>query len=131
MMKYARLSLYYFMWHYGRALADMRRVWENILWFLFNFFSIGLLARTLFKPWRRLGEPRTGVKGIEAFFSRMVIGAAMRILGFFLRAVIIVTGVIVLALAALWGFAFFILWILLPLILAFLFAFSWSALLGM
>lgn len=53
-----------------------------MLWFFGQFFSLGLLLRTLFQPFKRLRD--------ESF----IVNVIMRLVGFFLRSFVIILGVI-------------------------------------
>jgi hypothetical protein len=99
----------YIRWHYSRAIADYWRLTATLLWFFFYFFSIGLLLRTLFAPWRRLDEDG----GI--WFERVIVNTLMRGVGAIMRTIVILFGLIVLIGTGFLSLLFFIIWLLLPL----------------
>lgn len=112
----------YFRWHYGKALRDILTLGKNFLWFFWHFFSVPLLSRTLFSPFRRLSEQYK--KGFDpgAILESFIVNSISRVTGFFLRSVVILMGlaaesVITLALAPV-----FLLWVLLPFGIVILFA---------
>lgn len=104
----------YFVWHYTRALADLVRLWTNFLWFAYHFFSVPLLARTLFAPWRRLGETRSRIFSLEDWGGALVVNTMMRLVGALIRSVIIVTGLAALVLVVAAGVCSLVIWVLLP-----------------
>lgn len=114
------LFFYYFYWHYTRALLDIISIWRNLVWFVWNYFSISLLFRTLFSPWRRLGEQRKG------FFDPvfLVIDIFMRIFGAIIRSIMIFIGLLFVSLFIIMGPIFFIIWIALPVIVFSLLSFG-------
>ncbi len=57
-------------------------VWKNLLWFFAQFFSLALLLKTLFQPFKRLRD--------ESF----IVSAIMRAVGFLLRSFVIILGII-------------------------------------
>lgn len=112
----------YLYWHYTKAFREGFEVWNNILWFLYNFFSISLLSKTLFSKFRRLGESQYG-GGIDVagFFSDLIVNTIMRIIGFFLRFFVIIVGLISIIIFFFIGIAVFFIWVLLPLAVIFIF----------
>lgn len=107
----------YLKWHYGRGLSEFFGVAGNFLWFISHFFSFHLFLRTLFRPWKRLGERYGGGLDIGAFASTLAVNSLMRAVGFVARAVVLCVG-FASFLVALVFFAFiFVVWILLPAVL--------------
>ncbi len=108
----------YSLWHYTTALSDIFRIWGNFLWFVYNFFSIPLLLKTFFSPWRRLREEKkqAGLHPGE-FFGNLIVNVLMRIIGIFVRLITIVVGLCILFLVFLSGIAAFVLWLATPLLL--------------
>lgn len=104
----------YFVWHYTVALMDFARTVSNFFWFLWNFFSIELLARSFFVPWKRLGEEQ------GSFVGRAIVGAAMRAIGIIARLALFALAAlsfVVTFFALIFALA---LWLVLPLVIAFL-----------
>ncbi len=104
------------LWYYTRGFIDVLAVWFNFMWFVTHFFSIPLLLRTLFSPWKRMtddGKPRS----IEAYMEAFIMNVMSRIFGAFVRTAIILVGILALCLGvvalgitlAFWLFAPFIL----------------------
>ncbi len=116
------IALYYLRWHYSVSLASYRGIFENIMWFLYNLFSLELMVKTLFVPFHRLKD-RTQPHGLDvgAFSEELVVNSLMRLVGFFMRSLLICIGVLSIILAALSGILFFVAWLLAPLLLAILF----------
>ena len=107
-------------WHYLEAPALLMRIFGNILWFFERFFSIKLLTRTLFVPWRRLSEERK--KGIDVgdLASSFIVNSIMRVVGFGIRSVVIIMGAVTMfSTAVVLAFAL-VAWILLPAVVVFL-----------
>ncbi len=115
-----RLFVSYFAWHYTRGIADLFRVMGNFLWFLYHLFSIPVLAKTLFSPWRREGEAYKGGFHVEAFFETFVVNTIMRVVGFLVRGSVIIFGLGVLIIALVIAIAVLISWIVLPAAIAML-----------
>lgn len=109
----------YLTWHYTHALRGVFSIWSNLLWFVAHFFSIRLLLRTLFSPWKRMHEAYS-IRGFEDFFGSLVVNTMSRIVGALVRFIVICIGVSLLLSVALLGLLFFVLWICAPVVLVFL-----------
>lgn len=102
-----------FQWWYGRGwLQHLKRSYFGILRTA-DFFSLGLLARTLFNPFKQISASQ--VQGplpvqLSAFFDRLF----SRAVGGFIRFFVIIIGIVIIALRALWTLVSVILWSILP-----------------
>lgn len=103
-----------FQWWYGAGL----RWWAKQLMLgmlrTADFFSVGLLARTLFHPFRQIDAG--GVQGalpvqLRAWFDR----SFSRLFGAVLRSLVIIIGLIALVLRAVLSVVGMIVWLALPL----------------
>lgn len=63
--------------------------WKNLLIYAFNAFSIPVLSKTLFAPWKR----DSSAKGF-GFFERMTFALFSRFLGFIIRLALIISGLL-------------------------------------
>jgi hypothetical protein len=123
-MQFVILLPAYVRWHYGRAIREYIGVAENILWFLWNVFSISLLSRTLLARFKRMGEPYKKGFDIGEFFSSLIVNIMMRLVGFVMRLSVIVVGLAVIMCSLALGLVVFICWLLLPIIVVGLFLFG-------
>ncbi|HBM45944.1 MAG: hypothetical protein UT05_C0001G0079 [Parcubacteria group bacterium GW2011_GWF2_38_76] len=108
--------LRYVVWHYTRAIKDLFTIWINFIWFTFNFFSIPLLLKTFFSPWKRLGEERKGFFDV----TFIIIDTIMRLFGIFLRSITIIIGLVFVILVIALGPVALTLWLVWPLIILYL-----------
>ncbi|MBI3442301.1 MAG: hypothetical protein HY007_00835 [Candidatus Sungbacteria bacterium] len=108
----------YFIWHYGKSIRDFFAVWGNLLWFGYHFFSIGLLARTFFTPYRRFHQQYDwrNLK-LETLGQDMLLNLFMRMLGMALRLCILAAGLIFESVILAGGIACFAIWLLLPILI--------------
>ena len=119
-MEFVQILWYYIIWHYTKAWSDMARVIGNYLWFMGNFFSIGLLAKSLFSPWRRLSV--SGGRGREeSFFGAIIINTLMRFVGFGIRAITIMAGVVAIFITIVVTCFAVLLWLVFPAVVFLLF----------
>lgn len=112
----------YIIWHYSAALGDIWGIFTNLAWFIYHFFSVPTLAKTIFSPWHKLGE-RYG-RGFDpsAFLSTFVINTLLRIVGFIIRLAVLLLALAVFAVLIFAGILFYILWLAMPIVLFVLFA---------
>ena len=120
-MKFWRIIGYYLIWHYGPAFLDIWRIYKNFIWFLYHFFSIPLLLKTLFSPLERLHERYNRNLDISDFFSTLALNSIMRVVGAILRLFVILAGIASISLFTLAGVFFLIFWIFFPAIIPILF----------
>jgi hypothetical protein len=107
----------YAKWHYGRGLKEFFGVPGNFLWFITNFFSFKLLLKTLFAPWKRLGEHYGGGLDFGALASTLIVNSLMRIVGFVTKTVVLAVGCVSYVVVLVFSFFIFVIWILSPFIL--------------
>lgn len=109
-----QLPLSYLRWHYALAWSDLLRLYRNLAWFLWNFFSISLLLRTLLSPWRRLREGAR--KDAGGLLGSLIMNTILRFIGFLARIATIAFGLASLVLLTIAYAAFLALWPFLPLV---------------
>ncbi len=111
-----RLLSAYIEWHFTVAVREVFDLWKNLVWFGYHFFSIPLLMKTLFRPIFRVHEsapPGTGIN-IELFFENLTINLIARIVGFFLRVVLIFCGAFYQLIMLLLAPVLFFAWLAMP-----------------
>lgn len=111
----------YFTWHYSVALKELFGICKNFLWFVYHFFSIGVLGKTLFSPWQRMDEGYKKGFRIEAFFEVFIVNTIMRLLGFFVRGFVILIGCVVWLATLAMEIVVFVSWLFMPFIIVVLF----------
>lgn len=116
-----QLVFSYIKWHYSRAYLEIMAHTRNAVSFFYHFFAIGALWKNLFSPWRMLGERYKKGINIEAFFETLVVNTLMRFVGFLVRIVFIVIGLISILISFIIGAAVFVGWTFLPLFILDLF----------
>jgi len=110
----------YLKWHYGKALITTFTFWKNILFFLFNFFSIKSLVGNFFAPWKRLADTYPKGFNLKVYFFTFIVNTIMRIFGMFMRSIVIIVGLIVCSIVIILLPISLILWLALPIITAWL-----------
>jgi hypothetical protein len=82
-----------------------------------DFFSVGLLARTLFQPFRQISANETGERGgvqgaLVAFFDRLL----SRFIGLMVRTGLIIAGILVMTTSFVMGLVLAVIWPCVPLL---------------
>lgn len=113
------LLIEFFSWWYldgWKKLATEIELKVNRLWYL---FSIPTLVKTLFAPWKRMitSPGKTIQDHIRAIGDNFV----SRLVGFFVRAIVIVAAVVVISFAGVVGLVAIIAWPLMPPVIVLLF----------
>ena len=104
-------------WHYGKALKGIFRAWFNFVLLGLHVFSVPLLLRTLFAPWRRI-EIKKSAPGFSpaAFFNNLIFNLISRGIGFSVRIFLIILGVLFSLSFFLLGLPLVLTWLFLPFI---------------
>lgn len=112
----------YLRWHYAESLRDFFRIWGNIVWFGYHFFSFRLLLRTIISPYHLVRET-SGRRGVElsVIAENVVYNLAMRVIGFVARVFVLVAGTFFEATAIAGGAITLVIWFALPVLIIGLF----------
>lgn len=111
----------YLVWHYSAALAAWWRIYGNILWFLSHFFSVALLFRTLFSPWRRMAESYPGRLVPTVIAETLMVNLLMRLVGLVIRVIFLLFALVIWLGAFLLSWIVLIVWLLTPFLIPILF----------
>lgn len=111
------IILEWFLWQFLEVPKLILKAWKNFLKFGSNYFSIPLLIKTLFSPWKRYRwfHPR-GFDFwlyLETIFSNLI----FRVLGAIVRSVLIIIGVFFEILIFFVGLFILLGWLILPFLL--------------
>lgn len=101
-------------WQFFEVPVNILKAWKNFLLFNLNYFSLSLLLKTFFSPWRKYrwsyGKGFDIERYLEAFFSNLI----SRLFGAILRTILIFIGVGAEVLIFFIGLFVFLSWIVLP-----------------
>lgn len=107
----------YLSWQFLEMPRNILMAWGNFLKFNLNYFSIPLLLKTFFSPWRRYKVSYGKGFDIGGYFNAFISNLIFRILGAILRSVLIIIGLLVEAFIIFVGIIVFFGWLVLPAIL--------------
>lgn len=108
-------------WYYGEGIKDVLTGWRNYIIFSLQYFSIPLLLKTLFAPWKRDITKRPRGLDLQKLFEYIAFNSISRGIGFVVRFVTIWVGIGFFFGTIILGAIFFIIWLALPLIMVGLF----------
>lgn len=111
------LPLHYVWWHYVLVWLDIARLYIDFIAATANLFSLKILVRTWWLPWRRLGEAYPNHFSPGEYLSTFIINTLMRMVGIIIRSILLVVGVVACVLVALAGLLGVALWLILPFII--------------
>lgn len=107
----------WFLWHFYEMPKFLFRAWKNYILFGINSFSVSLLLKTLFSPWRRYNWSYPKTFDIKEFFSTLVSNIFSRILGAICRVMLILAGLIFQFFIIIAGIIVILFWFLIPFII--------------
>jgi hypothetical protein len=104
-------------WRFFEMPKKIIDAWKDIIKFYLHYFSIPLLFKTLFAPWRQnLWSYGKGFD-LARYFEVLISNLASRTIGLILRIGLIIIGLFVILLVLWLGITTFFIWLILPCIL--------------
>lgn len=104
-------------WHFFDVSKNILIAWKNYLKFNLDYFSVPLLIKTFFSPWRKYKMSYDKGFNIKKYFETLSFNMMSRIIGAFLRLFFIFFGILIEILIFFIGGIIFISWIILPALL--------------
>ena len=101
-------------WHFSEMPRFLLGVWKNYILFALNYFSLPILLKSLFAPWRRYRWSYPKGFNIGEFFGTLISNIFSRIIGAIMRIVLILVGFLLQIFVVLLGAIILLFWILLP-----------------
>ena len=110
-------------WHFYEMPRFLFKVWINYFVFATNIFSILLLLKTFFSPWRKYNWRYPKNFNIQAFFETLSSNVISRVLGAIMRTGLIIIGILFQIIVTIIGALILIGWFFIPLVIVFGFLF--------
>lgn len=104
-------------WNFFDAPKEILKAWKNFLLFNLNYFSIPILLKTFFSPWRRYLWSYGRGFDIKVYFEAAASNLISRSIGLIMRVFLIFIGLAIEIFIVLGGALVFLSWILLPFLL--------------
>ncbi len=113
-MRIIFILLGYIKWHYSRALYSLTKIWGTFLSFILSYFSIRLLFKNFFAPWKRMTESYPKHFNLKKYFFAFLVNSIVRIVGMIMRGALIIIGLFVFILLLILYPVALIIWLVLP-----------------
>jgi len=110
----SNLILLFFSWWYHYLSRRLYLAFNALALTLFDLFSVKLIFKTLFAPWKRDVLSYEGL-AIQQKFQVLMMNLASRCIGFIVKIFVFVTFIVVFVAAVIIFFAAFLLWLAFPL----------------
>ncbi len=104
-------------WHFLEVPAKIIQGWSNFLKFNLEYFSIGVLSRTLFSPWRKQIDSYAHILDFSKNAEIFITNTFSRLIGATIRLIIILIGLFFELVILIFGFLFLLFWVFLPVII--------------
>jgi ATP-dependent Clp protease ATP-binding subunit ClpC len=102
-------------WFLTVAVPSGSNIVHSILIIVWDTFSIPLLLRTLFQPWKR-DIVRPAQPGLQYIFQAWISNVMARFIGFFVRLVTIIIGLVAVLCTVIVGYLLYVIFILIPIL---------------
>ena len=104
----------YLEWYFVDRTRVVLIAWKNFLRFYLNYFSIPILFRTLFSPWKRISEAYGKKFDPGHYVEAFVMNVMSRTIGAIIRICFLFVGIFCQIIVFLSGLVFLIFWIIAP-----------------
>ena len=115
----------FFYWYYNQGIWELLEIWKNFLFFVWRYFSVFELFKTLLCPWHRDISVHNW-RGLHPFrtFELILENTISSFIGAIIRLVVICIGIMFFLAVLIIGIIMNFLWISAPLVILFFFAYA-------
>jgi hypothetical protein len=106
----------YIRWHYTCGIVESIELVKRLLLNVLHFFSVSVILRTFFSPWKREGM-RYAHSEVGSWFTTFIFNSLMRVLGMVMRTVILFFGLVIFLCSCIFSVVIILGWILAPLVM--------------
>lgn len=111
------ISLYFY-WYFIEMPRLLAYVWKNVILFIFDYFTVYGLWKTLFWPYKRYRQYQPKPFNFGGFFEMIIFNVFSRFIGFLVRIIAITIGLITEFFVLFFGSFIYLFWLILPFLLA-------------
>jgi len=105
----------FFTWWYSRGFVELLNKLARLISGIWQKFSVPILLKTLFEPWRRIIEDAGG--SIQDKSRAFVDNLVSRFVGFSIRVIAIITALVLIIISSIFAFILVVAWPLAPLLI--------------
>ena len=105
-----------FVWWYSRGWRVFVSGLKNWFGRVADFFSMGSLIRTLFKPYRQISAGTSASGALDLKFQMFIDRTISRLIGFVSRLILLMVGCVIMIVGGVLGLVLTILWPVVPLL---------------
>lgn len=103
-------------WWYSNGWLNRVRIIKDRIAASADFFSVELLASTLFAPFRQISATRITSGSIKFKLQNLFDRTLSRVIGAIVRTIVIIIGLLTITVQAIFGLVVLIIWLLAPLL---------------
>lgn len=108
------LILQYLEWYFIERTLKILKAWKGLIFSYFNYFSVLILIKTFFSPWRGISEGYGRGLDIQRYTEAFALNTMSRIIGVIYRTFFLIIAVFAETIIIVGGIVIFILWLLFP-----------------
>lgn len=108
------IVLAFIQWWYGRGWAEQGRAFFKRIDMVANSFSLGILVKTWFSPWKQMITTTSRNSSIEYRFRASVDNLVSRVVGFVVRSIVMFAAVVMMAVMGVACIVTVLIWPFLP-----------------
>ena len=101
-------------WHYSEGIKIYLKQYTHFLKYIVHFFSLSLLVKTLFSPWKKMLIENESGFNLSRYFQNLSFNLISRGIGAVVRTLLLITGIIFLTLVFMAGLIDLLLLLILP-----------------
>lgn len=110
------IFIQYLEWYFLDRTLKILRGWKNTIVSYFNYFSISILIKTLFSPWKGISSGYGRGLDLNRWIEAFVLNSMSRIIGVITRVIFLIVAVIAEFFIIVGGFLVLIIWLAAPLL---------------
>jgi hypothetical protein len=107
----------WFVWQFYEMPKFLLGIWKNYILFASNYFSLPVLLKSLFSPWRKYRWDYPKGINVTGFLNTLISNSFSRFMGALMRILLIVCGILFQIFVLAVGLLVFLFWILVPFII--------------
>ncbi|MCX6721413.1 MAG: hypothetical protein NT026_02320 [Candidatus Staskawiczbacteria bacterium] len=109
----------WFVWQFYEVPKFLIEVWNNYFMFATNLFSLTLLLKTFFSPWRKYNWRYPKGFDLIEFLNTLISNFFSRVVGALMRIILIIAGILFQIFVVIAGLLIFIGWLAVPFVAIF------------